>query len=99
MKTPYNTTENDRKATTTEVLLGKLVKAVAEVNYYKNIEVIPSNTTILDCKALYVGTEGNLVIEDKYGNEVTYIDFDKWLLFDVHKVKATTTAEDIIALY
>lgn len=99
MKTPYNTTENDRKATTTEVLLAKLVKAVAEVNYYKNIEVTPSDTTILDCKALYVGTEGDLIIEDKYGNEVTYVDFEKWLLFDVHKVKAATSASNIIALY
>ena len=66
----------------------------------KHFVVTPSSTelTILP-RALYIGTSGDLVIEDINGLEVTYVSVSGILPIRCTKVLATTTASNIVALY
>ena len=69
------------------------------------VEVTPDDGDDLDdgpCRALYVGSAGNLVIHDFAGNQVTFAAVPAGTLLPVRarRVMATgTTADDIVAVY
>lgn len=66
----------------------------------KHIEITPDDETeYKDLKALYVGGEGDLVIEDITGEEVTYENVSGVFLFEAKKIKEATTATNIIGWY
>lgn len=64
--------------------------------------VTPSDSTELNCRALYVGTSGNVVVH--MPNRDTAITFSgvlggTILPVSVRRVMAATTASNIVALY
>ena len=64
--------------------------------------VTPSDGTELNCRALYVGTSGNVVVQ--MPNRDTAITFSgvlggTILPVSVRRVMAATTASNIVALY
>jgi len=66
--------------------------------------VTPSDSTDLDAlaKGLYVGTGGDVVIMDRAGNTVTFVNVVSGSVLPVFvtRVMSTnTTASDIVALY
>lgn len=65
------------------------------------VAVTPSDTTILNCRALWVGTTGNLTVDFADGNSDVLIKNVPVGVFPfaVKRVKAATTAEDIVAFF
>lgn len=62
--------------------------------------VTPSDSTVLTAtKSLYIGTEGDLLVTMANGAEVAFKGVHGELKISVTKVKAATTATDIVALY
>ena len=63
--------------------------------------VTPSDVTVLEnCRALYVGTGGD-VVATVGGQDVTFVNVPDgtWLPVMATKVKAATTASDIVRLW
>lgn len=62
--------------------------------------VTPSDTTVLNCAGLYIGGTGNVVVETQQGNTVTFTGYPAgtWLWLQIYKVKAATTATNIVAV-
>lgn len=62
--------------------------------------VTKSDTAELNARGLYVGTGGDLVITTVEGNDVTFknVASGSWLPIYAYRVKAATTAADIVAL-
>lgn len=62
--------------------------------------VTPSDTTVLNCAGLYIGSTGNVVVETQQGNTVTFTGYPSgsWLWLQIAKVKAATTASNIVAV-
>lgn len=60
-----------------------------------------TGTQFQQCRALYIGTTGNLVVEMASGNQVTLNSVPVGIIdIQVHRVLATgTTATNIVALY
>ena len=68
----------------------------------RHFAVTPSNSVDLTYRprAIYVGVQGDVAIEDENGVTCTYIGVSGLLPFRPVKIKATgTTASSIIALY
>lgn len=63
-------------------------------------EVTPSDATVIDnCRSIYVGTGGNLVVTIG-GNVVTFVVPDgTWMPIIVTQVMAATDAEDIVVVW
>lgn len=63
--------------------------------------VTPSDTTTLNCIGLYVGGGGSVVVETLQGNTVTFAAHPAgtWLWLQIGKVKAATTATNIVAVW
>ena len=63
--------------------------------------VTKSDTTIVDCRSLYVGGAGDLVVTMARGGDVTFVGVPAgtFLPVQVQKVKAATTATNIVALF
>jgi hypothetical protein len=63
--------------------------------------VVASDTTIYSARALYVGTTGNLTIDTMDGQtDVLFKNVPVgWFPVGALRVKAATTAADIVALY
>lgn len=70
-------------------------------NGYDFAAVTKSDVTDLQGAALYIGTGGDLVVESENGNEVTFANVPdgSFMPVRVSKVKAATTASDIVAIY
>jgi hypothetical protein len=63
------------------------------------IPVTPSDTTTIKAGALYIGTAGNLVVDDNDGHTavtISNVAVGIWP-FRVTKVRAATTASNIVA--
>lgn len=61
--------------------------------------VTPSDTTLVDARAIFVGGEGNLVLENEDGTDVTFaVKAGTLLPVSPKRVKAATTATGIVAL-
>lgn len=78
---------------------GALIRALESGSKLR--AVTPSDSTRLDCRALYVGTGGDLVVtgaDDK--NAVTLVNVQAGSLLPIacKYVNAATTADDIIAI-
>lgn len=58
----------------------------------RHFPITPSDTTVLDCHALWVTAAGNLVVEDSSGTAVTYAVGVGLFPFGATKVRAATTA-------
>jgi hypothetical protein len=72
------------------------------VGAYRGVAVTTSDTTEIQSTAgLYVGVGGTLVVTMNDGNDVTYVGILGGVVypFQVTKVKAATTATNIVALY
>lgn len=67
----------------------------------KLVAVTPSDTTDLTgCRALWVGTSGDLVVKDMSGTQVTIANATvQYHPIRVTRVMAATAASDIVALY
>lgn len=68
----------------------------------RHFAVTPHDTNLLTFKprALYVGVQGDLVLEDDNGVSCTYVGVSGILPFMPSKVKATgTTAASVVAIY
>jgi hypothetical protein len=69
------------------------------------VAVTPSDTTVLDCRALFVGGAGNVAIATRDRPTATAVTFTGVLAGSIlpvaaYKVMATnTTATNIVALY
>jgi len=64
--------------------------------------VTPSDTTVLNCRALYIGGAGNLSLVFEDGGSavtVTGVLAGQVYPFRANKVMAATTATNIVALY
>jgi hypothetical protein len=63
--------------------------------------VTPSDTTVLNCVALYVGAAGNVVVDTEDNANITFANVPSgtvlWL--KAVRVKAATTATNIVALF
>lgn len=66
------------------------------------VAVTPSDTTIVGCRSLWVGGGGNLTVDFQDGGTnvvITAVPAGTLLPLAVNKVKAATTATNIVALY
>lgn len=65
------------------------------------IAVTPSDTTIIGCRALFIGTSGNLTLDSANQSNVVFKNVPSGTVLPVQalRVKAATTALDIVALY
>lgn len=66
------------------------------------VAVTPSDTTVVGCRALYIGGAGNVVVDFQDGNSnITFSAVPVGTLLPIAalKVKAATTATLIVALY
>ena len=65
------------------------------------IEINTAVDTELDdpCRALWVGTAGNLDVVMMNGEEVTFANVEGLLPIRVKEIKGTSTAEDVVAAY
>jgi hypothetical protein len=65
------------------------------------VAVTPSNTTLVNCVALYVGTGGNVVIDTVGNTNVTFANVPSGttLWMKAIRVKTTTTASNIVAMF
>lgn len=62
--------------------------------------VMPSDSTVLRCQALFVGTAGNLVLKAHEGaSAVTFAVEAGYHPLAAYHVMAATTASGIVALY
>ena len=64
--------------------------------------VTPSDTTELNCRALYVGTTGNVVLQMPGRSEtVTFsnVPAGTFMPVSARRVMAATTATNLVALY
>ena len=63
--------------------------------------VTKSDTTLVNCVALYVGVTGDVVIEEIASNNVTFANVPggTTLWIKAIRVKAATTATNIVALF
>lgn len=70
-------------------------------NYGKGVAVVVANEVDLNVTdGIYVGTTGNLVVTMSDGNDVTFSTIPVGFYpLKIQKVKATTTANAIVALY
>lgn len=69
---------------------------------WKYAAVTPSDTTVVDCRALWVGTGGSLALEATAGSTpVTLANVPDGTLLPIaaYRVRAATTATGIVALY
>ena len=64
------------------------------------VAVTPSNSTLINCVALYVGTTGNVVIDTIANTNVTFsnVPSGTTLWIKATRVKTATTATNIVAL-
>lgn len=64
--------------------------------------VTPHNTnTLASCRALWVGTGGDVVVDDAFGHtDITFTNVPDGTLLPIcaYRVKTTTTASEIVAL-
>lgn len=89
---PTNSTE--------EYLLGIVEAIEAGRVASRHQSITPSDVTeYSNIKALYVGTAGTLVLEDSEGLETTYLNVVGVFPFSPTKIKAASTAVNIIAWY
>lgn len=67
----------------------------------KYAAVTPSDTTVVNCRALYVGATGSLVLQAESGaSSVTFATVPAgWQPVGAYRVMAATTATGIVALY
>lgn len=65
------------------------------------IEIDTSLDTVLDfpCRALWVGSVGDLDVVMKNGQEISFKNVDGLLAVRVSVIKSSSTADDIVALY
>jgi hypothetical protein len=65
------------------------------------VAVTPSNTTLVNCVALYIGSTGNVVIDTIANTNVTFANVPggTTLWIKAIRVKATSTATNIVALF
>lgn len=66
------------------------------------VAVTPNDSTEVNCRALYIGTSGDLAIVPLGGDgtTVTFVNVPiGWFPVMCAKVMAATTADDIVALY
>lgn len=83
-------------------MAGSYRSANATVSAHSAAAVTPSDSTVLPTtRALYIGTTGDLTVimaEDE--NEVTFVGVPAGSILPIQviKVKASTTASDIVAL-
>ena len=63
--------------------------------------VTPSDSTVLNCVGLYVGGTGNVVVDTEDNTNVTFsaVPTGSVLWLKCVRVKATTTATNIVALF
>jgi hypothetical protein len=63
--------------------------------------ITPSNTTILNCTAIYVGGAGNLVLDMENADNVTFSNVVAGSILWVKavRVKTATTATNLVALF
>lgn len=68
---------------------------------FRGAAVTPSDSTVLaNTRALYIGTGGNLTVTMVDGNDVVFSNVAAGIFpIQVTKVKAATTASNIVALY
>jgi len=68
----------------------------------RGVAVTPSDTTVVDCQAIYVGGAGNLVVEHYNGGpKTTYTAIAVGVVHRIsaYRIAAATTATLIVALY
>jgi hypothetical protein len=65
--------------------------------------ITPSNSADLPIqpRAIYIGSAGDLVVIDANGNETTFVNAvaGSWLPIRPKRVKATSTASNIVGIY
>lgn len=63
--------------------------------------VVKSDATVVDCRALYVGGTGDVVVTTMLGNVVTFAAVPAGTILPVrcNKVMAASTATNMVALF
>lgn len=63
--------------------------------------ITPSNTTVLNCTAIYVGTGGTLVLDMENADNVTFVNVNAGTVMWIKavRVKTATTASNLVALF
>lgn len=77
-----------------------MTESVAPATRY--VPVTPSDTTVVDCRGIYVGTTGDLVLQAYAGGpSVTFASVAAGIehALGAYRIMAATTATDIVALY
>ena len=73
------------------------------MTYERAVAVTPSNSTVVECKALYIGGAGNVTLKSKVSDTAvlfTAVPAGTLLAVNAYIVQSTgTTATSIVALY
>lgn len=68
----------------------------------RGVAVTPSDTTVVNCRMVYIGGAGNLVVEHFDGGpKTTYTAITPGIvhMISAYRIAAATTATAIVALY
>jgi hypothetical protein len=71
-----------------------------QIQYEDVAAVTVANESIINADGLYVGSDGNVTLSTRYG-DITFTGVKSGTIIPIYckKVKATTTATGIVALY
>lgn len=62
------------------------------------VAVVKSDSTVVAFRSLYVGVSGDLVVDTPNSTNVTFKAVQGWFPMFVTKVRAATTATDIVGI-